>query len=146
MKKLLLIIPALCLMFLLMQGSKQSTDFTYIKDSLKSTTDTTDTWSIQTSYGKLFKHQYISLKDTGATYADSVRVYGTDDAGNKFLCQLENLSSASVVKTNIMAGANATTYYKIMPEFLKEIEIVRNGNAIYTANSRVDYTITLVNE
>lgn len=145
MKKLL-IIPVLCLLFLVMQGSKQSTDFTYIIDSLKSTSDTADTWSIESTYGRLFQFQYISLKDTGATYADSVKVYGTDANGNKFLCQLENLSSASVVKTNVMAGANATTYYKIMPEFLKEIEIVRNGNAIYTANSRVDYTITLVNE
>jgi len=145
MKKLLFI-PVLCFMFLVMQGSKTSEDFTYIVDSLKSTTDTTDTWSVLDTYGTLYRFQYLTLTDTGSTYADSVKIYGTDAKGNKFLCQLENLSSASVVKSNVTSGANATTIYKIMPEFLKEIQVVRNGNAIYTANSRVDYTLTLVNE
>lgn len=145
MKKLL-IIPVLCFVFLAMQGSKPSTDFTYIVDSLKSGSDTTDTWSIEADYGELFQFQYLTVTDTGSGRTDSVKVYGTDAKGNKFLCQLENLSASSVTKSTVTSGANATTIYKIVPEFLKEIEVVRNGNAIYIANSRVDYTITLVNE
>lgn len=145
MKKLL-IIPVLCLLFLVMQGSKSPIDFTYIQDSLKSGSDTTDTWSVESLYGRVYKHQYLSVTDTGSGRTDSVKVYGTDPNGNKFLCQLEYLSTSSVTKSNVTSGANATSIYKIMPEFLKEIEIVRNGNAIYIANSRVDYTITLYNE
>lgn len=145
MKKLL-IIPVLCFVFLAMQGSKPSTDFTYIVDSLKSGSDTTDTWNIESDYGELFQFQYLTVTDTGSGRTDSVKVYGTDAKGNKFLCQLENLSASSVTKSTVTSGANATTIYKIVPEFLKEIEVVRNGNAIYIADSRVDYTITLVNE
>lgn len=145
MKKLL-IIPVLCIMFLLIQGSKPSSDFTYIQDSLKSGSDTTDSWDIVGSYSKLFKHQFLTTKDTGATYTDSLKVYGTDANGNKFLCQLEYLSTTAVTKGTVTSGVNATTIYKIMPEYLKAIEVVRNGNVIYTANSRVDYTLTLVNE
>lgn len=145
MKKLL-IIPALCLVFLLMQGSGVMTYFKFYSDSLKSGSDTTDTYSILTSHNTLYQFQYLTVKDTGSSRTDSLKVYGTDDLGNKFLCQLENLSAGSATYTTVTNVANATTVYKINPPFLKEIEIVRNGNSIYIADSRVDYTLLLVNE
>lgn len=144
MKKLI-IIPLFCLFALLVQGSGQG-DFTEIVDSLKSTSDTFDTWNIDSLYHKPFQYQYLIWKDTGATYADSVKIYGIDANGNEFLCQLENLSAASSTISNVTNGANATTIYEIKPRFLSKIKVVRNGNAIYTANVRGDYTIRLVSE
>jgi len=112
MKKLLFI-PVLCLMFLIMQGSNTITDFVVYTDSLKSGSDTTDTYSILTSHNTLYRFQYLTWEDTGTGEVDSVKVYGTDANGNKFLCQLEYLSTAAVTKGLVTSNVGVTAVYKI---------------------------------
>ena len=141
MKKLL-IIPVLCLLFLVMQGSKPSTDFTYIIDSIK-TGDSVLTVNIVTTYGKKFNAIYVDYKDTGSTYTDSSKIYAINERGDVSQIGFTNLLSNSFV--SVTQTANTTTSFKLPDTELYAFKIVL-ANAQYIAGRTSHITIRLGNE
>ena len=142
MKKLIIIIPVLCLLALSITGSKSADDFTSIVDSLKkgtpTTQDSTDTWDITGLYGHPFAFMYLQLNDTGASYVDSVKVYSVDQFGNK--APLSLVVNDTVHLATYMP--NTTTRYWVKAANVEKIEIVFT-NAVYVAGQRVKYQIDL---
>lgn len=150
MKKLF-IIPVLCLMFLVMQGSKSGDDNAQWSDSLlnglTAVQDTVNTYNMASTFGKTYKYVYIDYTDTGSTFTDSTKVYGINEKGYEFQLPVRLMTDGSTSYTDypVIATANKTTSWLILAANLERFKIV-NANATYTAGRKGWYTLRFSNE
>lgn len=142
--KIIMIIRNFLISLVLVSSLYAGDDFTQWSDSLRKGADTVNTHDIAGTYGKTFKYITVSHTDTGATYTDSIKVYGIDEKGYESELPVRLLSDGSNVFTDypVISKANKTTRWLILQPNLERIKIVF-ANAVYVANQKEWYTLIL---
>lgn len=133
MKKIIFLIFVITVLIGAKYGYAGGDDNTYTAlDSLKKGSDTTRTINIEHDYAKRFKFEYLSWRDTGASFTDSLKVYEILENGD--LAPVDLIDCSTHLDVPVTSAGGQTRTYLIFRPYAKSLKLVWNGNAIYTAN------------